>query len=376
MPASVQAALTNLAALQLQVNSGGGGGAKLIRSGDLLYVVTPWTDGSNMVQKVSLNLVSGDPVEMVSVGLISGQVSDAAVPGATPLMLQSTEDDITPAFFNGSYMGGNHGCSDVREITVPGHGKTTVDIGSEWVDANQHKFYLIKIVDANTLWVLSVNRSTSAVWSFRTTIDGNLLTVSTNAVHTNAMAITASTFAYLKPAIKNQAKKVLLNGRTEVVQDGVYPCESVTVVNSYDITDVAAILNYVKSHVGGAAAPAFDAPSIANVARMTVSYQFNNNGSCTVFHSFLTYEPISLGYLGFVQAQALAYPAGGSLLEYIPGTRDLAVGSSTYSFTNLVDITGLTNTINVTPAYWLDTNAPLPTVKMKRILKKALSRLT
>lgn len=40
--------------------------------------------------------------------------------------------ESTPWNINGTYIGANHGCSDLREVTRPGHQRNTAELGRRW----------------------------------------------------------------------------------------------------------------------------------------------------------------------------------------------------------------------------------------------------
>jgi len=73
---------------------------------------------------------------------------------------------------NGTYIGANHGCSDARELTCPNHGRTVADLGTVWQDEAGAKFVILKIADANHLWVMSTNSSRGSIWQFNTKVTG------------------------------------------------------------------------------------------------------------------------------------------------------------------------------------------------------------
>jgi len=336
---------------------------KLIKSGDIVCIRTPWSATHDFVQKLDLSLKAtawaNNPFEMASVGLMTVETVDASVPaGAYSMALMSTGDDICPANFNGTYIGANHGGNYLVTLTVASHDKTVVDVGSEWTDGLGHKWYLMRVVSSTSLWFLSEDTSATDVWSFYTSVNGSTLTHGSGATHTTTITFSGQSLGQLYPAIKNQVKTVIENGTSTVVEDGVYICDFVDVKHTYDISHVPAILAYVRSCLGGATQPAFDHPSIENCARMAITYRFNRNGSVTVLHNFKTLKDVSLGYVGFIQCAALVQPSGGSTHEYIPKIAPITIGGNTYDFKAIQNITSIADGVDLPKVSWDDAANP------------------
>jgi hypothetical protein len=131
-------------------------GVKVIRSGDNVYIRTKWNATSDLVQSLKLAIATPDTqnsaVNGIAIGLIPIATLDAAVP-TTPFSttFKTTDDDMSPVNMNGTYIGGNHGAFVGKLVTATAHGKTVQDVGSEWLDGSNHKFYIIKIVDCKSI---------------------------------------------------------------------------------------------------------------------------------------------------------------------------------------------------------------------------------
>jgi hypothetical protein len=346
---------------------GGGGGPRdvtVIKSGTYLYVRTKWSDEYDLVQKNNLNetptaFTNSPQFTFVNVGTIPVATADAAVPAtAYTVQLHTSDDDITPIQINGTFIGANHGCSQARAITVTGHGKTVEDVGSEWTDGDGDKFYILRIVNANSLWVLSENKSVNTVWSWVTTITDNTLTHSSGATHTDAMTVTASATAILMPAIKHQVRSVLLNGVSPVTADGVYKCRWLDIRHDYDISDVPSLLAYVISQVGSSTQPSFTDESIDDCVTMEHVYRYSGNGACTVYQTITNHQVIQIQYFGGWQSGGLVVGGAVKAYTYLPGMSAITVGENTYDFTAIAETTTVPAQINFNKTNWLSATDP------------------
>ena len=338
------------------------GSLKVIKSGSNIFLRTPWDATNDLIEQISLVLStvvfgSNQSFEFNKYALVAKTVADADIPTAAMTLLKDNLDNIAPANYNGTYIGAGHGTNSVQKITVTAHGKTVQDVGSEWTDSGGTKFYIIRIVDANTLWMLSENSSVTDIWAFANIV-GTTLTHSASATHTTAMTITTNVVSQLWPSIKNQVKKLLLNGKTEITLNGVYYCDYLDVVHTYDITDTPALLAFVRASVGGAVQPDFTSLAITDSARVAINYRFGDNGSCTISQSLRLNKNITMGYLGFIQSSPLPIPTSGTLQQYVPKTLPTTVNSVLYNFKTIQDITALANAINMSSAWWEDANSP------------------
>jgi len=327
----------------------------IVKSVDDIYIRSSWSTTQDLVEHIlvknSSDYYNNKLYQFSTTGLIPKETVDAAIATTTPTMTKYSDDDTAPMLFNSTYIGASHGAAFVRCITANAHGKTNADNGSEWVDGIGIKFYIIRIVDVNTLWVLSEDKSVTGFWDFRS-ITGSTLTHSANATHTGVITITATTTTQLLPAIKNQIKKFMLDGTTEIIADGVYYCDHLDVVNSYDISDVTSLLYYIREYVGNVAEPTYDRSQVATVARVVITYKFSDNGSCTIFSSFKPTKAISLSYVGFTQAMAVLIPSGGTICEYVPKTVPFVAGSTTYDLKSIRDITALADSLELVKSTW------------------------
>lgn len=195
------------------------------------------------------------------------------------------------------------------------------------------------MLDTNKLWFVSENKSVYPAWSFHTAITGNTLIHSSGATNIDSISFSSAALTQLHPAVNHQTKKVLLDGLSEITDDGLYSCNSLDIVNSYNITNPAAVLNYVVSQVGGTTQPAFNGDDIASDVWRTLTYRYAENGSCTIVDSVQVLNPISLGYFGVTQAMGLT-ATNRQLWQYIPRVKPIAGTVKTWDFAAGENISG------------------------------------
>lgn len=341
------------------------------RVGNDIYIRTPFDSSNDLVQKVTLATGvawTNDTVNVVGAKKAANTVATPELAWAAGSYLHSSGDDSAPMQYNGTYIGANHGAYVVREVTVTGHGKAVQDVGSEWNDGAGVKWYLLRVVDSNKLWFMSQNNAVYPAWSFTTTITGATLTHSSDATNTSAIAVESSVLTQLYPCLKNQTKKVLLDGHTEVKTDGLYRCTTLDIINGYEVTNPAAVVNYVRSQVGAASQPSFLATSIATDVIRTLTYQYAENGSCAIVDSVEFLNQVTLNYLGVTQANPLTF-TGKQLWQYIPRVTPKAGALKTWNFASQEDISGTFEQLTLSSANWSD--ADNPPDRMAQIVKTA-----
>lgn len=330
--------------------------------GNDIYIRSSFDSTYDLIQKVTLATDVAFTNNTVNVqgarkALKTVTDNDVAWGHASSIKLASQGDSSAPIKYNGTYIGGNHGAFVVKEITATGHGKTVVDVGSEWVDGLPRKWYLMRVVDANKLWFISENLSVAPAWSFSNTLTGSTLTHSASATNTGAITVASSVSTQLWPALQSQTKKIMLDGITEVTADGTYLCTTLDIVNSYTIPNVAAVLTYVRSLVGGATQPSFIDSSIAPDVSRCITYRYAENGSCTIIDSVRNYNQLTLDYFGGTQAEALEY-TGKQLWQYIPRMTPIVGTVKTWDFKSQENISGTFETLTIDSSKFTDVNNP------------------
>ena len=276
---------------------------------------------------------------------------------APTITLQSGADDGTPTSMNGTYIGGNHGCSSGILITASSHGKTAVDVGSEWTDSANRKFYILRIVSSSMLWVLSENIGASDIWAFDL-LSGSSLTHSAGATHTGTITFSAQEQAQITPAIKNRTCKVLLDGIAEETADGTYYCDHVDIKENYEIVNPASAIDYLIANRGTDPSPAINAGD--GCVQCNIVFRMQNNGAMLVLHDWTALQKVDIGYMGFIQnAPMNTVSPLTKMLVYMPKALPVTVSGTTYDLRTLIDLTSApAGSINIDSAYWENPNSP------------------
>ncbi|MDR3564785.1 MAG: hypothetical protein P4N59_25600 [Negativicutes bacterium] len=339
-----------------------GSGLKFIKSGNYIVTRIPWGGGYDFGEVFNLVDTSFNGcVESVTQGIDTTGQTDAnfaarAIANQNTILKWSS-DDICPMSYNASYIGANHGGLFAYNITAAGHDKTVQDVGSEWTQSDSTKTYLLKIVDANTLLVMTLNTSGTEVWSFHS-VNGTTLTHSAGATHTGTITFSSPVQVEIYPSLKNHTYQVLADSYRPIAADGTYTCDHLDIVESYDVIDFNSMLNYVRSQTGSSVQPAFNAPAVDVSVNFRVIYRIQDNGAVTVYQKITTYHQIALGYVGMVQAMTATKPSGGTVYQYVPKTASFTIGSNSYNLATIQDITNLVDTIELTAEKWSDVNNP------------------
>lgn len=332
----------------------------VFKKGGDLYIRSCWNESYYLLQKM---LIDGDiefdnnVVNFIGARKISStSLNDIDFTFDNGSILTASADEAAPVLYDGIYTGGRHGVVIV-EVTATNHGKEVKDVGSEWIDASSYKWYIMRIVNANKLWVMSKNLSVYPVWSFRETVIGNL-THSANATNTAGITVASQQKTQLTPGIQNNVKHIKLDGEYSISADGAYLCKSVDIVESYDIPNPAAVLNYVISCVGGSVQPDFGSSLVTDKdVHFDIIYRFALNGSCTVYHNIYAYRNLTLNYAGFIQSGVLTF-TGKTLLQYVPGVNSFVGSLQTWDLAATEDISGTIEQLTLSADRWADPNNP------------------
>lgn len=247
-------------------------------------------------------------------------------------LLHGCGDDSAPWNINGTYIGANHGCSDVLEIEQPAHGCSDADLGGAWRDGAGNEFFLLSIPAPDTLWFLGANSGAGGLWQFNTKIAGAVLT---NAAGDKTLAWKDCRRAQLRPACRIRRQDYLLNGRTPLPENQWTNCAFLEINEEYDIINPGALLDDIRAHPGRArdwTAPHLDA-AIAN----RIIYRFYPGGATVVRHVSRALQEFRMGYMGFVQSSKLHQGQFDKHEYYIPKTRPFNLAGIAYDFQAIQD---------------------------------------
>lgn len=277
-------------------------------------------------------------------------------PYATGFVLSQPNDDACPFYFNGGYIGANHGYDRVRRLVLNKHGKTYADICSEWLDEADNKWYIIKIIDENNLWVLGEDLAENEFYNCVPSIEGTTLTHSQGAVNTEEIKDFEVINDQLTPIVCHENKKILLNGFIEVSSGGTYSAKYIDIIEEYNIINPSSIVAYLQENMptgGYTDNPALNVGSV--VAKVKNIYRFLSDGTMLVITDFTNLIQINMGYIGIIQNMI----PSEKILRYIPKAKSVTVGKNTYEFRIPRDMAlPMSDAVNLTSEYWEVPNSP------------------
>jgi len=330
----------------------------VIKSSTALLIRTRYDSTRDLVQVVAPYYTiawSNNPVDWGLHYLVPIETANtvSAIVSAG-IAIHNCVESAAPMNYNSTYIGGNHGASIAIAITANDHGKTYEDVGSEWLDGSARKYYIVRIVDANNIWVLSENIGTSGTkWQFDISISGNTLTHSSHATHTGTITIGFKVEGIqFKPAIKNKSIKVYLDGVTEILpeeaENTVHACEFLSIIEYYEVCNPVSSLAYLIAHVGSAT----ELPVNMGDAQTTIGnhYIYTPDNALVMYHNFVAKQDLNTVFFGFMQLSPLGdnytYP---KMFFYIPNTNP--IGGVDYSILTYAPPTGFAG-VNVNLGDW------------------------
>lgn len=329
-------------------------GVLVKKEGMNLYIATNWDDDHYLVQRMVAHRdrgVSERPsnanFESIRKVLKIGDLSSNGT------LLKEAGDDICPVFINGSYVGGNHGWYYAQKVISTAHGKTLADVGAEYVDSGNSnvKFYILRIIDENTILVLSENRGSDGAYSFASPV-GPLVYSSNGDSQSNIVVESKQNLNNFHGSV-SEANYTLMCDSAIIAADGIYKCDKFTVLESYDILDLPTIATALYSNrpVGGyTQQPIYQNLSgVERIATRSISYTFTPDGTCLVGTSLLAHKKLTLGFDGVVQS------INGGNKMYIPKVKAYTHDGTTYDFTKIENWTSFYGQ-DFTPSFWADEN--------------------
>lgn len=333
-------------------------GVTVKRVGNLLYIVSQWNDTHNLVKAIEVarsSSFANNPVLNFTNEYLSLKDGD---PSVSATAVKTSGDDITPANINGSYIGANHSWVHGYNVQSTGHGKTVADVGSIYKNGSNVEFVILRIVDANNLWMISKNQAVDG-FSYSFAQPSGTLTYFSNGANTGNIVVGSSsslgnTYTNVLPA----TVKILMDGKIEITEDGTYFGKFVDINESYDVLDLVSIITQITANRPGggySVTPQLNELSgTEKIFNQSINYRFTKNGNTVVSTTFRNYKKLNLSFLGFIQSAALT---SGNI--YVPKSLPISDGSTTYDFRQIKNwTTPPAAALNLTPAYWENPLSP------------------
>lgn len=326
------------------------------------YVRFAWDatyDAVQMVRVTPQDAVNNGCVDFYGVRLIpiatdnsSSSIASAFAAASGANIIAAQSDSAGPLNYNSTFIGANHGPFILHTVTAAGHGKTSADIGSEWNGPSSRLFYIAKVVDANTLWLVSNNSATHDKWSFYTTsLAAQTLTHAYGATATGNIVITADTVGQLTPALNKRSLDVQVDSvSVEPNLVAIYTPKSFKIIERYSIINPADAMAFIRARVG--TNPKFNDDSVFADVDIVNSHNWNSNGCHTVEQTVTWNSAVTLAYQYVVQD--IPPNNVGVLTQYIPGVA--SIGGADYKAG--VDISSTLTPFSTATATWLDAQNP------------------
>lgn len=324
--------------------------------GDNLYIASNWDATRYLVKNVLFTRASSFTQNPNAnfvreyLALKNGNLETSV------LSIKESGDDITPAHLNGSYIGGNHSWNHGFAVTANAHGKTLADVGSVYKNGADVEFVILRIVDANTLWMISKNQAVDG-FTYSFVAPSGTLTYVSNGTNTGDIIISSvAGLGNMYTTVKPATVKLLLNGTTEITEDGTYKCAFFDIVENYDVADLTTLINGL---INGRPSGGYLAQPQLNqfgdkLFNHNLTYRFTDNGNTIVFTNFKAIKKLNFNFHGFIQSGAVA---NGFL--YCPKSLPINDGVATRDFRNKEDwSSGPATNLYLSEAYWEDPNSP------------------
>lgn len=321
-----------------------------------LFFASPFSSTQELSKRINIKRLGG-AVSNPNVNLVSALLISKGGSLDSGTVVKNSGDDICPVNLNGSYIGGNHGWNQPYVLTLNAHGKTFADIGSKWKNSANVIFTILRIVDANTIWICSDNQNTNGYGYTFITPSGTLNYVS-NGVNTGDITgYTTVSIGNLYNTVVSNKRKVLVDGKTEYPStSGIIKCTSVDIVEDYDILDLPSVINSLTANrpTGGYTSNV-DLNTVGGIRffNHTITYRLLSNGVTLTLQNFFTYRKYNLNFHGFIQAGAIS----GSL--YIPKVLPISDGVKTWDFRKVENWNPYpAQGLFFTPQYWENPQSP------------------
>ena len=279
------------------------------RNGVKTQLTSDFADGFSLVQNMHIITRTNPHLNLAGNYLQKGK---------TNIFIQSGGDDACPWNFNSTYIGANHGdsiCSSLNFKTPQGF--TEKDCGTTLTDKWNRRFHIVKVVNPQTVWVLSDNLSKDKdVWRFTRP---NAKFSLKNAAGKEYRDFTVKVQQLYSP-VRIQSRVYMADGK-KVADKGTFKCKVFTVEEVYDIIGTDTILKHVLANKGKQVA--FNVPGLEKVLTQKIRYDFYPNGSCIITHDVEFFRDVRLGYMGFQQSYQMSRGRKNGYakhLYYIPKT--------------------------------------------------------
>ena len=292
---------------------------RVIKHGEHVFIRSAFSAEDDLVVKVGKG--TNRQINFRNAYLIGVDAGMSVEELGAARIFHANGDDATPWNLNGTYIGANHGCSSSREIVCPDHGRTVADLGTVWKTADGGEFVLMKIVDDERLWFLSVNLAEGDIWKF----NGKLAAPTLTREDGEVLNFTDVHMVQLTPACRIAYQEYLVNGNTDLAEGEEVSCDYFDIVEEYDIINPGSLVQDMMDHPGEERS--FVGEDLEGVVRNEIVYRFHPNGANVIYYNAEALQDFNIGYMGFIQSGKLTMGSEYTTHEYyvpkaLPFTQD------------------------------------------------------
>lgn len=266
-----------------------------------------------------------------------GITSDAMLDGE---LVYAAIDEAAPVMITYGNLAGNHGLLTALTITVPDHGFTIADTGKAELKAGVRKYYILKVIDKDTLLIMSENIGTNGIGFFdRSTMKNSF------SCNGREYKVTKLLHTQLYPNSRIKKQHFLLDGKELPAGEFIRRGKKLTCDEVYEVVSPIGILDNVLKNPGKeVVADVADIPAVVEISNF---YTFTPDGTMYLDQKNKFLQKSALRRLGLLQTQII-YTAGKNTFReyYVPKTRAFEQGNVKYDFAKGVDFTGKLPLIN------------------------------
>lgn len=300
--------ILTLSSLQNQINnlSVKKESLRVLKSGGNVYIGSSFNETQDLVRHITLNGSQNGASSLLNVKLINK--GDALT--STGIILQIQGDAVPTPFqvnvlpYDGYLnIGGNHGIQTITDAVSNSHGKTSSDLLSIWKDGNNYEFYLVEILDTNSLRFASKPFDVGGFDKIIPTPQVSLTHVS-GAVNTSTINISGSSYEY-KPCINSIDVKLYMDD-VEIIENGNYVGDVLKVIDNHNVVDPTLptlTIPYLPQNNG-------------TMVKNTLIHSFFNNGSYTVENITDWQKNHLLTNIGIIQPQVINKGSYDTIMTY------------------------------------------------------------
>ncbi len=303
------------------------------KEGDKVFIRS-WFSPSQDVM-ITMNKGNNRQINYYTAALIPAAAPTLQTNFSSDKIFHYCHDDTSPLKIISTYIGANHGCSDARELLIPGHGLTEKDIGTAWADSRGEVYYPIKIIDDSKIWVLGENKGKNGIWQFNRLIAAGDFSRQSDD---RKLKIEKVVLAQIHPAARIKKQEYLIDGKTTLPDGKPVICDYLDIVEEYDIVAPDSLLDTIKKQPGRE--PDWLAPGIDALLTYKTTYQFQPRGACFIDNHIIPNRDFLTSHFSPVMTMQLNRLNNYQTHEYyIPKTKPFENEGTKYDFNSIQDFT-------------------------------------